>query len=109
MKTEATASSMPPDTIFLTPLARKAWDLLQREIATYRRELPRLLQEGQGNRHALIKDDEILGTWEKYEEASQAGHDRFGLDTPFLVQKIDPRDPERFVQLDARIAAECRR
>lgn len=99
--------TMPPDCMFATPSAKQGWLTFQEEIATYRRELPRLLQEGQAGRCALIKGNEILSIWDTWGDANQAGYDRFGLDEPFCVQKIDPRDPDRFAQLDARIAS-CR-
>jgi hypothetical protein len=96
---------MPPDSMFLTPNAKKAWLLFQKEIATYRRELPRLLQEGEAGRYALIKGEHILSIWETSGDASQAGYERFGLDESFCVQKIDPCDPERWAQIDAWIDA----
>jgi hypothetical protein len=93
-----------PDAVFLTPSAKQAWIIYQKEIATYRRELPRLLAQGQANRYALIKGDYILNIWETCGEAVQAGRERFGLE-PIFVTKIDQRDLERFALFDARIAA----
>lgn len=59
---------------------------LEKELRTYRRELPRLLAEGEG-KFAIIHDQEVAGTWDTYEDALQAGFDRYQL-TPFLVKKI---------------------
>jgi hypothetical protein len=67
---------------------------LQREIITYRRELPRLLAEGQEGRFVLIKGDQILSVWDTFEDAYKAGTERFGFG-PFLAQPVDSRDLNR--------------
>ncbi len=59
----------------------------ERELATYRRELARLLLEGEVGRFALIQGDKIFSVWDTRRDAVQAGHDRFGKE-PFLVQQI---------------------
>jgi hypothetical protein len=64
---------------------------IKREIKTYRRELPRLLAEGQEGRVALIKGDEVVSIWDTFDDAYQAGRERFGLDV-FIAQPIDSRD-----------------
>jgi hypothetical protein len=81
------------------------WKLYEPEIATYLRELPRLLQEGQAGRHVLIKGDEILGIWDLQGDAIEAGCERFGLD-PIFVKQIDPRDPQRFALLQNQLQNE---
>jgi len=80
----------------------------QREIAAYRRELPRLLQEDEAGRHALIHGDEILSICDTWRDAVQAGRQRFGFEVPICVMKIDPRDPQRFALLDAQRNGPCR-
>jgi hypothetical protein len=77
---------------------------LEREAETYRRELQRLLDEGQAGRHALIKGDDVVSIWDTQRDALQCACEKYGLD-PFAVVKIDPRDPERFRQIDARRAS----
>ena len=58
---------------------------LRRELETYARELPKLLErEGE---FVLIHGDSIEGIWPTHEQASQAGFRRFGLE-PFLVHRI---------------------
>jgi hypothetical protein len=57
------------------------------EWNTFRRELPRLLQEGHQNRYALIQGETVAAVWGTLHDATQAGYQRFGL-TPFLVQKV---------------------
>ena len=64
---------------------------LEREIGTYFRELPRLIAGGDEGRYALIRDDELLSVWDTLDDASQAGHERFGLDR-FMAQKIRATD-----------------
>jgi len=66
---------------------------LEREIRTYYRELPRLIAEGNEGRYALVRDDQLLSIWNTLEEASTAGHDRFGFER-FMAQKIRSRDLE---------------
>ena len=94
----------------ITPSGLAGLKLYEREIATYLRELPRLLEEGHAGRHALIKGDEILSLWDTQGDAIQAGRERFGLE-PIFVKAIDSRDPERFallqVQLQSRKDAPC--
>jgi hypothetical protein len=80
--------------------------LFEREIAAYLRELPRLLDEGQTWRHALIKGDEIVSIWDTDGDAIRAGSERFGLE-PFYVKKIDPRDPARFALLEQWKQSQC--
>lgn len=60
---------------------------LERELETFRRELPRLLAEGGQGAFALIAGDSVDSTWPSREEALQAGYDRFGLG-PFLVKEV---------------------
>jgi hypothetical protein len=73
-------TKLPPD---LEPL--------RTEIRTWLRELPRLLAEGHGGRHALIKGEEILSIWDTFEEGFEAGTDRFELGEPFLVQPVEAK------------------
>ena len=64
------------------------------EVATYYRELPRLLAEGEAGRIVLIKGDRVVGVWDTFDDAYQAGVLLFGFG-PFLAQPIDTRGPER--------------
>jgi hypothetical protein len=66
------------------------------ELATYLRELPRLLDEGEEGRWVMIQGNTVLSTWDTFRDARQAGYERFGLDRPFMTQKVDRRDLERF-------------
>jgi hypothetical protein len=103
-KTEAQTSVAPA--IHITASGRESLKLYEREIATYLRELPRLLAEGQAWQHVLIKGDEIVGVWKAQADAIIAGRERFGLE-PIFVKTIDPRDPERFALVFAQKDASC--
>jgi len=112
MSTDAITTPSPqsaaPSTVDFKALpgGLDALKLYEREIATYRRELPRLLASGESGRFALIKENDILSTWDTWGDAYQAGRQRFGL-VPICVMKIDPRDPERYALLDAWLKSQC--
>lgn len=92
--------------INITASGEKALKLYEKEIATYVRELPRLLEAGEAGRHALIKGDEILSIWDTQGDAVQAGREKFGLD-PICVKTIDERDIKRFASLEERKNTPC--
>jgi hypothetical protein len=92
--------------IYITPGGEEGFRMYAREIATYLRELPRLLDEGYAGKYALVKGDEILSIWDTDNDAIQAGRDRFGLD-PIFVMTIDPRHQQRFAWLKAQMGASC--
>jgi hypothetical protein len=58
---------------------------LDREIATYARELPSLQMHS--GKFVLIKADEVAGIFDSYRDALKAGYERFKLE-PFLVKQI---------------------
>ena len=66
--------------------------MLGREWNTYRREVGRLLAEGQAGRFALIKAEEVLGVYDSWEAAREVGLQRF-LMQPFLVHEIRAEEP----------------
>jgi hypothetical protein len=89
---EHPAPTEEPPTVHYTELPEAKPDSpLYREWNTYRREVGRLLAEGLGGRHVLIKDEEILGTWATHDEAMTAGYQRF-LGQPFLVHRVEERE-----------------
>jgi len=79
---------------------------LDREIETYRRELPRLLAAGQAGRFALIRAEQVIGVWDNQADALTAGRQRFGLE-PIAVKRIDPRDVDLMARMDAAKGAAC--
>ena len=60
---------------------------LEREIATYNAKLPELL--GSAGKFVLIKGDDVLGIFEAYADALQAGYGRHA-EGGFLVKRITP-------------------
>jgi hypothetical protein len=80
------------------------WDRAQRDLQTYRRELPRLLQEGHALRYAIIREDQVVSIWDTLGDALQAAGERFGLE-PVATYRINPLDVERFALLDAQAPA----
>jgi hypothetical protein len=59
---------------------------LEKELATYQKKLEELLpHEG---KYVLIGGEEIAGIWDTYEDALQAGYQKYGLH-PFLVKRIE--------------------
>ncbi len=69
---------------------------LERELETFRRELPHLLQ-GEGNRgkYALVHGDKVDSVWDTVDQALEAGYDRFGLE-PFLVKQVTEHEEPRY-------------
>jgi hypothetical protein len=65
---------------------------LAEEWNTYRREVGRLLAEGQEGRHVLIKGSEIVGIFDSLDEAHGEGVKRYLLQ-PFLVHTIRTEEP----------------
>jgi hypothetical protein len=64
----------------------------------YRREVGRLLAEGNEGRWVLIKDEEIIGLFDTREEATAEGYKRYLIARqPFLVHQIQTRERVRRV------------
>ncbi len=61
---------------------------LARESETFRRELPGLLANPEtAGRYVLIHGDAVAGVYDSFDEALDAGYDRFEL-KPFFVKQI---------------------
>src|SRR5436305_11595072 len=91
-------------------VSSEQWERALRDLETYRRQLPRLLQEGHAGRYALIKDDQVLSIWDTVGDALEAAAERFGME-PVATYKTNPLDVERFPLLDVQLQtgkeAEC--
>jgi hypothetical protein len=72
---------------------------LDRELETYRRELPRLLKEGQEGKFALVHGDTVDSCWDTGRQAYEEGCKRFGLDL-FLVQQVLKDEPVLYSLVD---------
>jgi hypothetical protein len=70
---------------------------LERELETYRRELPGLLDR-QG-KWVVIHGDKVLGVWGTYADALQAGYQNCGL-RPFLVKQIFATEPIHYIPFE---------
>jgi hypothetical protein len=64
-----------------------ATDVLKTELQSYEAHKDELDAKGEG-KFVLISERDVAGIWETYEDALQAGYERFGL-KPFLVKKIE--------------------
>ncbi len=62
---------------------------LEKELETYRRELPGLLSHA--GKFALVRGEKVISVWGTYEDALQEGYRLFALD-PFMVQQIQPAE-----------------
>jgi hypothetical protein len=60
------------------------------EIETFYRELPRLLEEGEGGRCAVIRGNQVESVWDTPRDAKQHGYRVFD-DGRFLAGLIDAR------------------
>jgi hypothetical protein len=60
---------------------------LDRELATFDRELPALLPQHEGE-FVLIHGDRVDSFWKTEDEAYAAGCERFGTE-PFLVMSVE--------------------
>jgi hypothetical protein len=70
----------------------KSGEALAAESNTYRREVGRLLAEGQEGRHVLIKGETILGIYDTWKAARKEGLKRF-RNEPFLARPILAQEP----------------
>ncbi|HEY7424975.1 MAG TPA: hypothetical protein VH682_12160 [Gemmataceae bacterium] len=81
-----------PPTIHYTELPpSEPGSAIAEEWETYRREVGRLLAEGNEGRYILIKGRQIIGIWNTRKEAFAAADQRFPLQ-PFLVHQIQERE-----------------
>lgn len=70
---------------------------LEKELETFKKQLPALLGEHRGE-WALVNVDQEhvhLSIWHCYADALKLGYERFGL-KPFLVKQILPETTTRF-------------
>jgi hypothetical protein len=76
---------------------------LEKELATFRRELPRLLQTYRG-KYALVHADKVSSVWPSVDDALKAGYEEFGT-KPFLVKEIVETEEPRYF---SRNLSRCR-
>jgi len=61
---------------------------LESAAKVYEDAKDRLIAEGNDGRYVLVSDSAVVGVWDTYEDALQAGYAQFGLNKQFLVKKI---------------------
>lgn len=62
--------------------------MFEKEIKIFEQKLPELIKTEVG-RFVLIKDDQIIGTFEAIVDALKSGYEKF-KDQPFFVKQILP-------------------
>jgi hypothetical protein len=67
---------------------------LEKELQTFKEELPGLLAEE--GKFALVHDDKVVGTFDTYADAITEGYKLFKL-SPFLVKQIRSVEQAYFV------------
>jgi len=67
--------------------------LLEKELATYQRELPALIKDE--GRFVVIKGDDVIDVFDSYADAMKFAYARFGLE-PFFVKKISAIEQAHF-------------
>ncbi len=65
---------------------------IYRECQTFRRELPRLLEQGHEGKWVLIKGDELIGLFATLDEGYLFGREQFQFQ-PFIVQPVREWQP----------------
>jgi len=61
---------------------------LSEELRIYEQRKDQLIADGHTGKFAVVGAGDVLGVWETYEDALQAGYAKLGLTKPFLVKKI---------------------
>ena len=75
---------------------------LEKELETYKSKLPELKQyEG---KFVLIHGEEVIDTFDSYEDAIKEGYKRYNLE-PFLVKQIHSVEQVQFI---SRAVTPCR-
>ncbi len=70
-------------------------NILAEEVATYAAEKDSLVRDSLG-KYVVISGNKILGTWDSYEEALEAGYTHVGL-KPFLVREVRLVDEVHYI------------
>ncbi len=68
---------------------------LERELETFRRELPNLLRDpANRGKYVLIHGDDLHGVWPTIDAALATGYDKFQLE-PFLIKEVVEHETPR--------------
>lgn len=74
---------------------------LEKEIDTYNKELPQLLD--QQGKFVVISDTDVIGVYVSYEDALKVAYEKCGL-KPFLVKQIQSVEQVQFFSRDLHVA-----
>ncbi len=97
-RTEVLPLSGPPRGVHYTELPEATFGQpLADEWNLYRRQVGRWLGEGRGGRHVLITGQDVLGFFDTFESAYEAGLRRF-LGKPFFVHAIREEEPHLLIR-----------
>jgi hypothetical protein len=66
---------------------------IEEEQRAFDRQLPSLLEKHEG-KFVLFKNGQVVEVFDDEGAAYEAGLDRFGIDTIFLIAKIEESDPQ---------------
>ena len=73
---------------------------LTAERELYEKEKDRLLAEGNGGKFVVIGKGQIVGVWDTYADALKVAYQQFGVDTRFLVKRIEGIEEVQFFSRD---------
>lgn len=68
---------------------------LEKELDTYREHLDELSQDE--GKFVLIQGDKVVDVFGDYEDALREGYREFGVDTPFLVKRIETTERVQYI------------
>lgn len=74
--------------------------VLSKELETYEAHKGQLVSDSVG-KFVVIKGDDVIDTWDTFEDAIKAGYGRFGME-PFLVKHIQGDQQVQFFSRDLR-------
>ena len=93
---ETREQSISTDTASVNPIGKPEMPL-EKELSTYDANLIDLLANA--GKYVLISGEKIAGVFETYEEALQAGYEKYDLE-PFLVKQINRAEPIYYFSRD---------
>ena len=79
---------------------------LEKELSVYEEKKSELLKYAKG-KFVLIKNSEVIGTYDTQNDAIKVGIDKFG-NSPFLVKKVEEfEQPQNFTSNLIRVDMQC--
>ncbi len=78
---------------------------LQSELDTYEAHRSELVDRHGAGKFVVIQGGSVVGVWDTYDDALKSAYQEFGVDTPFMVKKIEAIEG---IQFFSRDIAACR-